>query len=336
MNVWLRSVRDWTHLARLPATAWELPAYSVASDAGSVTVPGEIDDCTGDWLICDGQLFTVKSCAPKNGMTTIAVLLAEEAFSRQLRFTGTGAETFGAFLASALQDEYIDQTDAMYSMPYLSVSNSDTTPFEFPVETGQVYTLLQIIRLAASAGVYLIWTPSVSGLAVSIAARPAAEHRLFFSGGHEQLISQTYTRSIVAKATVRQTQTDRDTGEVTVLDEATYYFHSDGSYSLTPPAPRIPGEWVLIDVNEKKTLEEGAAAAFGKNTQAYKIEFYSDKVLKQNDVVLCRIGRIVARGVLTYARRSSKDNRWLYRAGNAPTTLTEKLAALQAAEGGSV
>lgn len=328
MDIWIRSVRTWAHLDRRRAASWSAPVFSSGSDAGTITVPGETNDYTGDWLICDGRLYTIKSCSPKNGVTQISVQLPEQAFARQLRYSGSGAERFGTFLASILQTEYIDQTDDMYSMPYLSVSSLDTTAFAFPVAGGEVYTLLQIIRLAAASGVYLTWTPSISGLAVQIASRESTVHHLFFSSGHEQLITQTYTSSVVAKATVRQTQTDRTTGEVTVLDSATYYWHTDGTFSTTPPDPRIPGTWVLTDVNEKKTLEEGAAAAFGRNTQAYKIEFYSDREMQLNDLVLCRIGELVVQGYVTFARRSSADSRIFYRAGDAATTLTEKVGAL--------
>ena len=72
-------------------------------------------------------------------------------------------------------------------------------------------------------------------------------------------------------------------------------------------------------------LLKAATEAMAGNTLAYKLEFYSDRVYQLGDILTCRIGEIVTRAVLTYARRSSRDNRIFYRAGRAVLTLTDIL-----------
>lgn len=325
MDAWIRSGKAWAHLAMLQVLKYDVPVWSSGSDAGTVTVAGETSDYTGDWLILAGHLFVVKSCAPGKGSTQISVQLPDAAFSRQLRYSGTGSEIFGAFIAAKLASEYVGQSDAEYAMPYLNVSNSDTTAFSFPVEPGEIYTLRDVILLAQEAGVYMTWTTAYNGLSVSIAKRTPASHTVFFDDGHTQLKGQTYTNSVVAKATVRRIRTMDDVTEV--LATGTYYWHADGSVSSTPPSPRIPGNWVLADVGEEEALIDGATAAMANNTQAYKVEFYSDKALQLGDKLTMQINGILSRGTLSCARISSGDRRTLYRCGTAAVTLTDKISA---------
>ena len=327
MDVWIRRSSDWSHRQRLPLLDWEIPFFSAANDAGSLTIPGEYDDLNGEWAVVDGRLYLIDSCSPKSGATKLKILLPKNAFSRTLRYSGDSAEEYGPFIAGALTDEYIDQADPVYAMPYLSVSSSDTTEFIFPVLDGETYTLLAIIDQAADAGVFVDFAPGQAGIAVTIAARSPATWALFAGDGHTQIASQTYTSSIVAKADVRSIEQDRDTGEVTVLDSGTFYWHEDGTVDETPPDPRIRGEWVQVDVTGDTTLLDGAVSAMASNAEAYKLEFWSDRVLRLGDEVVCRFGGILARGTVSYARTSFKDRRTFYRAGRASTTLTEKVGA---------
>lgn len=333
MDVWIRTMTGWEHRARLPALSYELPLWSANfTDGGSVTVPGEINDCRGDWLIAGGRPYVITGCAPKNGVTAISVKLPESAFSRPLVYTGGGTERYGEFIAAVLADEFADQSDPVYALPYLTVSNLDTTIFSFPTAAGEVYTLLDVITAAAAAGVYLTWTPDVSGLSVAVSPRAPAEHTVIMGNGHYQLVGQAYTSDIVAKATVRLL--DKESGEV--LDQETYYWQHDGTVDVTPPTPRIEGEWVQLSLTgeaesaeetDESALAEAAADAMADNTAAYKVEFYADREdLRPGDTVRCRIGEILTEGVLSYAKRSSRDKRILYRAGTAATTLTEKVS----------
>lgn len=333
MNVWIRSVLDYSHKAKLPAVSWDLPLWSDSpKDTGSVTVVGETKDFTGDWAILDGRPFLIRSCAPSKGQTRMELQLPETVFSRQLRYAGGGTEQYGTYIAATISSEYVSQSDAMYALPYLTVSSSDTTPFTFPADTGELYTLLDIITDAMTEEVYLSWTAGMSGIAVAIAARPAEDHNLFFDDGHTKLSAQTYTAKVIAKAGVRLLQEVED-GVINVVASGTYYWHSDGTVSDTAPSPRIAGEWIQVDAgydaesgeSTSTQLLKAATEAMAGNTLAYKLEFWSDREYRLGDILTCRIGEIVTRAVLTYARRSSRDNRIFYRAGRAVLTLTDIL-----------
>lgn len=333
MTVWIRSVLDWSHLAKLPAVSWDLPLWSDSpKDSGSVTVVGEIKDRTGDWAVLDGRPYLIKSCSPSKGQTRMELLLPENVFARQLRYSGGGTEQYGTYIAATISSEYVSQSDSMYALPYLTVSSSDTTPFVFPVDTGELYTLLDIITDAMTEEVYLTWAATATGITIAIDDRAAADHNLFFDDGHTQLSAQTYTAKVIAKAGVRLLQEVED-GVITVVDSGTYYWHSDGTVSATAPSPRIAGEWIQVDAgydaesgeSTETQLLKAATEAMAGNTLAYKLEFWSDRVYQLGDILTCRIGEIVTRAVLTYARRSSRDNRIFYRAGRAVLTLTDIL-----------
>lgn len=327
MYLWIRSMKSWTHLARLNALQYDVPVETTGSDTGTIVVDGETNDYTGEWGILDGHLLYIKSCTPKVGSTTLSVMAPERAFTRSLWYTGDGTETYGGFIYDTLDSEYRQQADAMYAMPYLSLSNTDTTAFSFPVAENEVFTLCDIIQAAKNAGVYITWHPDHEKLSAAIAPRGASQHNVLFSSSHHQIKSQSYNSSLIVKATIRQVKKEDDT--ITVLDTGTFYWHEDGSISTTAPTVRIPGEWKLADVDENKTLLEGAQEAMADNTTSYKIEFFSDRDYKLGDDLCFRIRGILTRGKVTMIRVKSGDDRRLYRAGSAAVTLTEKIEKMK-------
>ena len=326
MDIWIRSMQDWSHKARYRVLSHDVPLYSFDKDPGTATIPGEHDGLSDNWAVLGGRLYLITGCSPKNGSTALKLLLPEHAFSRQLRAAEyISASHYGDFMAARLTAEYVEQSDALYAMPYLTVSNSDTTSTQVLMAPETVYTLRDVMLEAALAGVYCTWTPSLSGVDLQIAHRAPAEVRLIDGDGHTQVVSQAYTRSIAAKATVRRIT--KALGSMLILESAVYYWHLDGTVSTTPPSPRVPGEWVLYDADADRgeTLYFGASEAFKENSDAYKLEFYSDRTLQLGDQVICRFRDLVVKGRISCASVSSKDCRTLYRAGRSDTTLTDKL-----------
>lgn len=327
MYLWIRSMKSWTHLARLSALQFDVPIESAGSDTGSITVAGETKDFTGEWAILDGHLLFIKSCSPKSGRTTFSVLTPERAFTRQLWYTGDGSEEYGTFIYSVLNSEYKSQSDAMYAMPYLSLSNTDTTAFTFPVEAQETYSLTDIMIAAINAGVKFEWTPDHEKLSLAISTMSIASHNVIFSSSHHQIKSQSYNGSLVVKATVRQVQKEDDV--ITILSTGTFYWHPNGTVSSTPPSPRIAGDWALVDVDAETPLLDGATEAMADNTIGYKIEFWSDREYAIGDELQFRIRDILTSGKVTMIRIKSGDNRYLYRAGSADVTLTEKINSMR-------
>ena len=331
MELWIRSLKSFASICRVSALSYDLPIDSVdLSAAGSVVVSGILEDYTDNWAVIAGHLYVISKSSAKAGKTTLSLALPEAAFSRALVYTGSGSETYGSFISATLQREWIAQPDDAYALPYLSVSNSDTTSFSFPVGNGEIYKFLDVLQSAAEVGIRLRFTTRHDGVAVAIAKEPTASHTVFTEDGHTTVRNCTVSRNVIAKVTVRQVQKTTRDGVTTrtLLGTGVYYWHPNGTVSTSPPSPRIPGSWTTVEIDEKQTLTEGAAKATAKNIASYKIEFWSDRVFSLRDDITIRIHSNTYRGAVAHKGIQFGRTQTLYRIGSLPTTLTEQLSAL--------
>lgn len=339
MQLQIRSMRTWAVLGHPTALTWNLPAASATlTDTGTCTAEGDLSDCAGEWAYLAGHLYVIAKAAPKDGRSTLTLALPETAFARTLVYGGNGSEYYGDFIAARLASDFAEQGDAAYAMPYLTVSYSDHTSFAMNVVKNDAYDFLELLQAASDALVELRFTPSATGLAVHVAPRSTAERQLYTSDNRTQLVSYSATRSLVTKATVRQLARAKDSAgneTVTVKASRVYYWHADGTWDTTAPDPRIPGAWAIADVDEKHTLDEGAAGAFSNNTAGYKLELATTRELSLGDrATVNHRGRVIT-GVVTRVSFQNGDTRLRVLIGSLPTTLTEKVSAGKTATGGA-
>lgn len=339
MQLQIRSLRTWAVLGHPTALTWNLPAASATlTDTGTCTVEGDFSDYAGEWAYLSGHLYVIAKAAPKDGRSTLTLALPETAFARTLVYGGNGSEYWGDFIAARLASDFADQDDAAYAMPYLSVTNSDHSSFAMNVVKNDAYDFLALLQTASDAGVELRFSPSSTGLAVHVAPRSTVERQLYTSDNRTRLISYSATRSTVAKATVRQLARAKDSAgneTVTVKASRVYYWRADGTWDTTAPDPRIPGAWAIADVDEKHTLDEGAASAFANNTAGYKLELATTRTLSLGDrVTVNHRGRVIS-GIVTRLSYQNGDTRQRVLIGSLPTTLTEKVSASKTTTGGA-
>lgn len=329
MNVWIRGINDWNHKGVFPAISWDIPVFSdKTNDSGTVVIDGEVKDYTGQWLIIDSNLYLITKSAPKNGQTTLTITSAVNAFDRMLIYSGDGTEYFGTFLCNVITSEYIEQEDALYSMPYLSVTSDDATQFNFPTENNETYTLAEIFELAQQNDVVAVWKPSDVGLVARFEKLECNQRVVLFGDGHNILNGEAYNNKVIAKTTVNEVVEDKD-GNPSIKSTATFYWHADGSVSETAPEVRIPGSWTIVSVDEGEDKERAAIEEMADNTIGYKIEFFSEREFNLHDVLTIKTDSGVQIGTVSYKRKSSKNERNYYIVGNAITTLTEKLDQIE-------
>lgn len=132
-------------------------------------------------------------------------------------------------------------------MPYLQISNTDTTPLVAPeLDDTKLYKLSDIISTARRAGVRIDFSIDGERLAIDISTAEGATHNVFFNDGRAQLETETYSADNAAKVTVLQAQekaegADKDTP--TEYISYTYYLAADGSVSASVPSARAEGRW---------------------------------------------------------------------------------------------
>lgn len=309
-------------------------------DGGSSTVTvagtGVGRENVGNWLIIDGQLFWISAVRPQKGRTALTLLPPLDAFSRPLELDEQPeGQTVGGFVAQQLQTHWTECSDAVYAAPYLTVSNSDTTPFAAPeLESNGCFDLPSYCRLMRkSYRTVILFSDAGDKLACTIKKMPAASRQVSFDDGRSQLQSVDYASTGTAKLTVL---CDVDTGEVdedgnAILsrERSTWYLSADGEVSQEEPSRRAPGEWSTISVSESTDVEAKVIETFAKNKSDHKLEFWSTLDLAvQDDCTFLVYGELL-QSYITFKRKSSQDSRFYYKSGELATTATEKLRGVK-------
>lgn len=298
-------------------TEFSVPLASSGGNTGTITVVGELTQAfTRQWLIMQGRIWYTTEVNPDNGLTNITVADPLAAFGRTLVYSTPATNILGEYIKAVAEAEYINLTDTAYDMPYLTVTNSDTTTFTPVASEDGLFSLENLMRDAQARGLFLTFDFDANGLSLSITPGDTTEYPVVVGDGHTQLISETYSQTAIAKVTVIS-----DLGY-----PHDYYLSIDGTISTTPPVNRAAGEWVTVKQGENNLLDT-ATAVFAENIQSHKIEFYSDIPLDLYAHVNVRLNGKVYASQITYVGIMSRDSRYLYRCGELATTLTEKVAS---------
>lgn len=324
---------------------YELTLESLESLPSSVTLlGGDIPrEMGGSWLYVADSLFLIGAVSPGEGMTELQLQSPLDAFSRPRAYVPPAAgSTLGAFVARELAEGWRDQADAVYALPYLQIAAADSLPF-VPPETDEqgFYTLSAWLRiLRRDCGLELRFTPAGDKLGVRILNAVPRSHTFLCGDGHTELASNAYSRTAVAKVTTVQPV---ETGELDaegqkIFETVTtdWYLGADGSVGSQEPAGRASGSWSVIPVSAKNDAEEAARAAFSKNSETHKVEFYTDFRPALLDPFRLRLpsGAVFA-GQIQAVRKLRGDRRWLCQSGTWPVSLTDKVRSAGGGTGGS-
>jgi hypothetical protein len=336
MLAYIKSFSSFASALQREALDYKLTLDSTAAEKGSITING--DDIprslAGSWLLFDGKPYFIAQITPKTGKTEMAVLPVIGLFDRDLLYTETAETTIGGYIASLINSEWITQSDSVYATPYIAVTSEDTTDFEQPVlDDNGVFNLLDYINLArAKYNIAVRASIDKNTLRLNIRKETAKVHPLVLNDGHTQLANSSFSSSSVAKITVLQ---KIDSGEVDENDEPIYnisttvwYLAADGTVSDTIPEERADGSWKTIVISEDEDPQEKATEEFSKNASAHKVELYSDVNMAVGDTVRVRLNGEIFEGQINSIMQKKSENRKLYRIGDLPTTLQEKINSL--------
>lgn len=302
------------------AISWDLPVASYQAATGNVVLRGAVPAAAKDmWLLLDGSIWTIQRVEPKNGLTTLTIAPAIDAFDRPLLMQ-PAAETVDLFIARALEAEFQLQPDAEFALPYLQIGVSGAAPFIKPeVSDAGLYSLPDYVR-SVQDSVRVDFAVSGAAMLVNVAPALLTTHSVIMDGVTE-LKQQTYSRQFTAKVTVVQ-----GTGSTV------YYVDADGAISSDPPANRPKGEWRVIEARDNMNAMDAAKEVFAENVAANKIAFASPDRYSLGDIIRTRLDGAAAALKVTAIRKTSSDSRWLYECGELPTSLSERLKAAESIE----
>lgn len=327
MKCYVKSGATFLTLAQRDTDDYSLVLDSIGGEKSSLTILSEDAPSFlfGNWLILNGDVYRIGGASPKSGKTKLSLLPVDTLFDRVLAYEESNAATIGAYIAGIISSEWINQSDSVYATPYITVTNTDTTPFVAPItEDDGTFNFLDYIREQRQANNVVIHaTYSGNTLALTISKDTPVIHPLVVNDGHTQLISSDFKATAFAKITVFY---KADAESATVVSD--WYLAADGTVSSTVPQDRASGEWGAISISGDEVPADAAAEEFEKNETSRKIELYSDVQMAVGDKARIRINGEVVEATVTGIYRKCGEIRTRYKLGSLVTTMTEKVDAL--------
>lgn len=330
MKAYIKRSSDFKTVLMGTAESWSLPVASADGDTGQLALaeyaPAEH---TGNWVYVLGQIYRIAQATPSNNQFTATLADPATAFDRQAIWPDAPETTYGAFIKAALERDYLNCADTAYKVPYLQITNTDTTALAVPeLDDTKLYKLSDIITTARAAGVRVSFGIDGDKLAVDISTGAGTEHNILFTDGRAQLETESYSADTTAKVTVLQAQEkaeDADKDAPTEYVAHTFYLSVDGEITETAPTDRAEGKWAYITCKADETPADKAAEVFAANANSYKIEFYSSRRYALYDRVRLRLHGAVFATRITGITLKSGDDRYLYRCGELATTIQQKV-----------
>lgn len=338
MEAFVKSFATYRTIKQVTVISSALALDSLDPDVSTVTVKGttigRVD--VGNWLIVDGLVYRISAVKPQTDRTMLTLDFPLEVFNRSLEYSlQTASQTVGGFVADVIRANWIHGADLAYSIPYLVVSNSDTTRFAPPELDGSgCFALPDYIRLMRrSYRVTVRFTDEGSTLQCSIVKVAERLCQVSFEDGRSKLETVDYSATGAAKVTVL---CDNDTGEKDADGNAIYqrsrsewYLSNTGKISSSVPARRASGEWLTIQVKGTDDIEAKVVETFAKNKTSHKLEFWSELDLSVQDSCSFFVYGELLQSHISYKRKTSEDRRFYYKSGELATTATEKLRGVK-------
>jgi len=304
------------------SSRYSFPAEAAEDVSGIIVVTDiPLNNYSGDWVLCAGHLLFIKETKPTETATTLTVADAIEAFSRPLEYVQpSGTVKYGQYITDALTREYINQSDTDYKMPYIAITDTDTTAYSPAAPEDGLFNLNLVMRQARRMGVRIKFGLEGSHsqtLRITFAPPVTAVRNLFFTDGTTVLSSENYDFRQVSKVTVIGTDSVK----------TTFYLTKSGDITQTKPTAenRAAGEWSVLKADDDDNAAALAAAEFNANLNSHKISFQSERDLTLYQPLAMRLHDNVFYTSVTYKGVTSGSDWYSYECGELAVTLTERI-----------
>lgn len=305
------------------ASFTDLPLATDDNATGSLIVGSGIStDDIGKALMTEDATKAWAIIAVKPTETEITVTVGEfiEVFDREV-FYDPYHETMttAQMAAKTITDNFADCPDDAYKISITATAGSSTGYIMPELTTGNLFNAADYIRLIRKNGIHvdIAYTPSLK--ITFSAAAPSAN--LPLDDGHSSLVSFEKSKKTVAKVTL-----------YTFDGKTDYYLQADGSIGLTPPSPRIDGVWESIALlgEDEENLPARVAEKFALSSESIQFEFTSDRIFEHGTRLKFAVDGQIHTAEISFIAISSGDERYRYKAGTAPKTLTDKVRSAAA------
>lgn len=313
------------------ATAVDFEIHdSIYDTVSRVTIPTpESPINEGDFVLFDGVPYVgiVSEVEIDGGTTEISVKQGVQLFSREMFFTPATYTYLEDHLKDLIDTNYTNCSDAVYKLPFLSVTATthtsgtlmpdigDATTYANPSSVagetlkltevkytaGSTYSIASYIsKMRRVKDIVCDWSFTNTVLKVDITQKSFPTHNIDMSNPSYKITEQTFSDETVGKLTVYCEEDG---------NYYTRYLKDDGTITSTySPTGRVDGEWKSIVISELAELNDAVADEFALNYYSHKLSFMTDKNYGLYDKLMIRInGKVFSSyisGIIT--RKGSK------------------------------
>lgn len=334
MEVFVKDFATYRTIKQATLIQSSLVIDSLNSEKSTLTVRGlKIDqEDAGNWLIVDGAVYQIATVTPEDDHTALTLQHPLDAFSRSIPLLAQpSGQTIGGFVSTSIQVNWINESDSVYAIPYLIVSNLDTTAYIAPeVDDGGCFCLSEYCRLMRkSCRVLVTFLDGGKNLLCNIAKDLGIARNVSFADGRSRLESVSYGTSGYAKLTVfhdiKTGEKDTDGNDIYLRETAVWYLSEDGEVSPLVPSRRAAGEWGVLYLKDIPNVAEKVVEEFAKNRSGHKLEFFSTLDIAVNSKCTFVVHGKVLKSYISCKKKDSSSDCFYYIAGELATTVTEKL-----------
>lgn len=332
MRAYLKSKTDFSTYKAVDVLEEDIVLHSTDDAQSSATLMGALDLQLGDYLVYGDWLGVLQDSEPGVGETSVKLSPFLSIFDREILYTDTSPASIEAFLKTVIDDNFTNQPDAEYRIPYIEVTAATSTPFIAPEmdEDEQLYSVYEYINYVRSLkGVYVDVAFDNDSINITIEHRSPVSHNIIFGSMGYELVSENYSNKVTSKVTAIANGVATD-----------YYLMDDGTTTTDPNAgTRVLGEWQTFVINQSESelqkedaaeklaekVSDKVASIFAKNSRSHCIEFLGTRKLGFGDTLLFKMHGKIFTSSVSQIIKASGDSRYRYKSGELKVTLTEKL-----------
>lgn len=304
------------------ALSYDMTVQSIYDEVSEFTVKGTGSSAKAGDFFFAGKFFGVVKEVDKDRETlSVTCSDIDTLFSRDIPDApGTVSGSIEGYIKSLIDKYYVNQPDAVYATPYLTVAAfTSTAGSALPdVEDGVWNVKSYLSKVRRLYNIHTSYSVVNGKLVMRIFHRDRQTHKVFLDLSDYEVLEESFAHDAIGKITTIA----EDTGE-----KKDWYLLTDGTITNTYTSEnRADGTWEIMNVSGAANAAQEVKNKFTENSDSHLIEFACGKDYEFYDNLTIRTkeGRVL-NSYISAIRKSSERTKTVYKSGELRIMLDEKI-----------